>query len=105
MDPQEVILEEDVFVVDSTKEDENEKVWEPELREFEAPQGYENNLCGKDILQLKGNSIPIGLVPLEKLFDPNDVAREPQLVPSYEDVEEVNIGIEEQPIIKIARTL
>ena len=62
-----------------------------------------NKLYGKEILQLRGNSIPRGLVPLEKLFDPNDVAREPQLVPCYEDV---NIGTEEQPkIIKIARTL
>ena len=51
-----------------------------------------NNLCGKEILQLKGNSIPKGLVPLEKLFYPNDVDREPQLVPSCEDVEKVNIG-------------
>ena len=65
-----------------------------------------NNLCGKDIMQMKGNSIPRGLVPLEKLFDPNDVAKDPQLVPSCEDVEDVNIGIEEHPkIIKIARTL
>ena len=65
-----------------------------------------NNLYGKEILQLKGNSIPRGLVPLEKFFDPNSVAREPQLVPSCKDVEDVNIGTEEQPkIIKIARTL
>ena len=65
-----------------------------------------NNLCGKEILQLRGNSIPRGLVPLEKLFDPNDVDREPQFVPSYEYVEDVNIGTEEQPnIIKIVRTL
>ena len=46
------------------------------------------------------------MVSLEKLFDPHDVAREPQLVPNCEDVEEVNIGTKEQPkIIKIARTL
>ena len=65
-----------------------------------------NSICGKEILELKADSIPRGLVPLEKLFDPNDVAKEPQLVPSYEDVEDVNIGTEEQPkIIKIARTL
>ena len=43
-------------------------------------------------MQLKGNFIPMGLVPLEKLFDPNDVAKEPQLFPSWEDVEDVNIG-------------
>ena len=46
------------------------------------------------------------MVSLEKIFDPDDVARENQLVPNCEDMEEVNIGIEEQAkIIKIARTL
>jgi len=65
-----------------------------------------NTLSGKEILQLKGNSIPRGLVPLKKLFDPNDVAKEPQLVPICEDVEDVNIGTEDQPkAIKISRTL
>ena len=51
-----------------------------------------NNICGKEILQLKGNSIPRGLVRLENIFDPNDVAKEPQLVPIYEDLGDVNIG-------------
>ena len=65
-----------------------------------------NNLYGKEILQLKGNSIPRGLVPLDKIFNLNDLAREPKLVPNFEDVEEVNIETEENPrIIKIARTL
>jgi len=55
---------------------------------------------------LKGNLIPRGLVPLEKLFDLDDVAKDPQLFPSYEDVEEVNIGTKTHPkIIKFSRTL
>ena len=46
------------------------------------------------------------MVSLENIFDPDDVARESQLVPNCEYMEEVNIGTEEQPkIIKIARTL
>ena len=46
------------------------------------------------------------MVSLEKIFDLDDVAREPQFIPNYEDVEEANIGTEEQPkIIKIERTL
>lgn len=36
---------------------------------------YLNALCGRKILQLKGNTIPKGLVPLERLFDQNDVAK------------------------------
>ena len=47
-----------------------------------------NNLCGKEILQLRGNSIPRGLVL------------------TYEDDEDVKIWTKEQPkIIKIERTL
>ena len=43
---------------------------------------------------------------LENIFDLDDVAREPQFIPNCEDVEEVNIGTEEQPkIIKIESTL
>ena len=67
---------------------------------------YLNNLYGNKILHLEGKSIPRGLVPLENIFDPNDVAKEPQLVPSCEDVEDVNIGTKNHPkIIKISRTL
>ena len=65
-----------------------------------------NNLYGKEILQLKGNSIPKGLVPLENIFDPNDIVKEPQLVLSCEDVEDVNIGTEDHPkVIKMSRAL
>jgi hypothetical protein len=35
---------------------------------------FENQIAGRDIVQLKRNIIPKGLVPLEKLFDNNDVA-------------------------------
>ena len=55
---------------------------------------------------MKGNSIPRGLVPSEKHLDPNDVGKEPQLVPSCEDVEDINIGTEDHPkVINISRTL
>ena len=57
-------------------------------------------------MQLKSNNIPMGLVPLKNIFDPNDVSKEPQLVPRCEDVEYVNIGIESHPkIIKLSRTI
>ena len=68
-----------------------------ELQETDEPQEYVTDLCGKEVLQLKGNSIPMGLVPLITLFNPNDVAKEPQLVPICEYVEDVNIGTEEHP--------
>eukprot|EP00253_Pinus_taeda_P004133 PITA_04133 len=59
-----------------------------------------------DILQLKDNILPRGLVPLEDLFDFNDVAKKPKIEPTGAGVEEHNIGIELQPkMIKLSRTL
>jgi hypothetical protein len=57
-------------------------------------------------MQLKNNSIPKGLVPLEKLFDNNDVSKSPKITDNDEDVEYCNIGTQEDPkIIKISKTL
>ena len=76
------------------------------MQEVDGQHEYVNNLSGKEILQLKGNSIPMGLVPLENIFDPNDVAKEPQLVPICEGIEDVNFGTKDHSkIIKISRTL
>ena len=72
---------------------------------FES-EGYLNTLAGKDILQLKNNSIPRGLVPLEKLFDHNDVAADPKLAPNEEEVEDYNIGTDKHPkFIKLSKSL
>eukprot|EP00253_Pinus_taeda_P004502 PITA_04502 len=43
------------------------------------------------ILQLKDNILPRGLVPLDELFDHNDVAKRPKLAPVGEGIEECNI--------------
>ena len=50
-----------------------------------------------EILNLKNNFFPKGLVPLEYLFDSNDVARKPKMEPLREDIEECNIGTKERP--------
>ena len=47
-----------------------------------------NMIGGKDIIQLKSNFIPIGLIPLEKLFDQNDVAEDPKVHPVDNFVED-----------------
>ena len=95
-----------VSLVEDVVGSETEEACELELQEPDGQKKYMNNLYGKEILQLKVNFIPRDLFPLENIFDSNDVSKEPQLVPSYEDVEDVNIGTEENPnIIKISRTL
>ena len=50
-----------------------------------------------EVLQLKENVIPKHLIPLEELFDQDDVARKPILVPTEKGVEDVNIGTTENP--------
>lgn len=49
-----------------------------------------------EILNLKINFFPKGLVPLEDLFDSNDVARKPKKEPLRTEIEECNIGTEEK---------
>lgn len=52
---------------------------------------------GRKILQLKRNFIPRGLVPLEKLFDQNDVPTRPTIQPKEEKVQEHNLGTSSDP--------
>jgi hypothetical protein len=67
---------------------------------------FQNQIMGRDIIQLKNNIIPKGLVPLEKMFDENDVAKNPKITASEEDVEDCNIGTEENPkMVKLSNTL
>jgi hypothetical protein len=59
-----------------------------------------------DVFHLKSNVLPRGLVPLEDLFDFNDVAKKPKIEASGKEVEDINIGIEEKPrIVKHSKSL
>jgi len=60
---------------------------------------FQNQIAGRDIVHLKKNIIPKGLVPLEKFFDENDVARNPKIIANDEDTEDCNIGTQENPKI------
>ena len=63
-----------------------------------------NELGRKDIMQLKNNFIPRGLIPSENIFDQNDVAKDPKVKPSNNVVEDRNIGTEEVPkIVKLSK--
>jgi hypothetical protein len=67
---------------------------------------FQNQIAGRDIIQLKNNIIPKGWVPLKKIFDKNDVAKNPKITASEEDVEECNIRTEENPkMLKLSNTL
>ena len=59
---------------------------------------------GKNIIQLKSIYIPKGLIPLEKLFDKNDIAKNPKVQPHEDDIQDQKIGIEDCPkIIKLSK--
>jgi len=47
------------------------------------------------ILNLKNSFVPKGLGPLEDLFASNDVARKPKMEPLRADIEDCNIGTED----------
>ena len=46
---------------------------EEEETEDISKRNWEEKMAGNKVLQLKGNIVPIGMVPLERLFDKNDV--------------------------------
>ena len=59
-----------------------------------------------EVLQLKNKSIPKGLIPLEKLFDQNDVFKSPRIQTDDEEIESCNLGTVAMPkMIKISKFL
>jgi hypothetical protein len=59
-----------------------------------------------DVLHLKINFLPRGLVPLEDLFDFNVVAKKPKIEAIGQEVEDCNIGTEEKPkMVKLSKSL
>lgn len=58
------------------------------------------------MLLFRDNVLPKGLVPIEVLFDFNDVAKNPKMESTKANVEECNIGSDQEPkMIKLSKTL
>jgi hypothetical protein len=73
---------------------------------FSNDDYFQNQIVGIDIVQLKNNIIPKGLVPFNFFFDNNDVERNPKVTANDEDIGDCNIGTREDPkIIKLFKTL
>jgi hypothetical protein len=63
-------------------------------------------MVGHDIVELKNNQILRGLVPLERLFDNNEVYKGAAMKNQEEEVTYCNIGTIENPkIIKLSKAL
>jgi hypothetical protein len=92
--------------VNSNIDDENCCDQEEDAFMFSNDGCFLNQSFGRDIVHLKNNIIPKGLVLLEKLFDNKDVARNPKVTANNEYIEDCNIGTQKDPkIIKLSKTL
>lgn len=59
-----------------------------------------------EVIILKDNHLPKGLTPLEDLFDFNDIWKKPKMEPLKADIEDYNLGTEEnQKIVKLHKSL
>ena len=72
----------------------------------------ENEPCINDsiadhkIVELKGNFIPKGLVPVERLFSKDDTLLKPTLQTNEDNVMDYNIGSEAEPkMIRMSKSL
>jgi hypothetical protein len=76
------------------------------MQEGEEPQEFREKIANHRMLVLKNNQIPKGLIPLERLFDQNDMPLKSALQPQPEEVEDYDIGTKEDPrIVKISKYL
>jgi hypothetical protein len=63
-----------------------------DLEGHPCPEVFLNKIANHQIIQLPSNHIPKGLVPLERLFDGNDVAVKGEVLNGDVDSAECNIG-------------
>lgn len=62
------------------------------VQESNLETPFSSKILDHDIIQISNNFIPKGLVPLEKLFDNNDVSKNPLFNSPKEEIEECNNG-------------
>jgi hypothetical protein len=75
------------------QENQNDHTWI--MQEGEDPQGFQEKITNNRMLVLKNNQIPKGLIPLERLFDQNDMPLKSNFQPQPEEVEDYDIGTKE----------
>jgi hypothetical protein len=76
------------------------------MQEGEDPQVFQDKIANHLMLVLKNNQIPKGLIPLERLFDQNDIPVKSTLQPQPEEVEDCDIGTKEDSrMVKISKLL
>jgi hypothetical protein len=89
----ETIDEFSAISIDQENENDDEEVHSADI--------FQNNIVGHKIIELKTNHFPKGLVPLERLFDHNDVSK--KFVIQTEEVEVVDCDISSDSKPKMVR--
>jgi hypothetical protein len=76
------------------------------MQEDEEPQNFQYKIANHRMLVLKNNHIPKGLIPLEILFDQDNIPLKCTLQPQPKEVEYCDIGTKEKPkLVKISKYL
>lgn len=58
------------------------------------------------MIDLKDNFLPMGLTPLEDIFNSNDILGKPKMQPLNAKIEDCNIGTHQNPkMIKLSKAL
>jgi ribonuclease HI len=79
---------------------------DPDVEGDHHPEEFLNEIANHQIIQLPSNHIPRGLIPLEILFDGNDVAVGGRVSGDDTDTAECNIGTPEEPkFVKLSKSL
>jgi hypothetical protein len=79
---------------------------DPDTEDNPHPEVFLNKIANHQIIQLPSNHILRGLIPLERLFDGNDVAVKDRFSCEDADTAECNIGTLEEPkFVKLSRSL
>ena len=74
--------------------------------EIHVAEVLQDIVIGHKIIELKTNHLPKGLVPLERLFDHNDVSRKAIIQTEETDVVDCDISPDTIPrLVKISRKL
>jgi ribonuclease HI len=86
------------------QENQNDPVWI--MQEGENQEKFKDKIANHKMLLLKNNQIPKGLIPLERLFDQNDIPLKSTLQPQPKEVEDCNVGSNENPkLVKLSKYL
>ena len=89
------------FETHTDQENQNDPIWV--MQEGENHEKLQDKIANHRILMLKNNKIPRGMIPLEILFDHDDIPLKSTLRPQPKEVEDCNIGTVENPkLVKIS---